>query len=171
MNMKRLSLFVFLAFLLGYSPQAIHAQVPTPLVYFSPKGGCTEAIVQELNKAQKSILVQAYSFTSDPIAEGLIDAHQRGVKVEVLMGKRESDRESSQAGVLAENGVPVKIDNHVVHSKVMVIDEEIVITGSFNFTPRAERNLENLLIIRDKVLAGKYIKNFRDHEEHSKKFE
>jgi hypothetical protein len=45
-------------------------------VYFSPKGGCTEAIVKNLDQAERYVLVQAYSFTSKPIAEALVNAHK-----------------------------------------------------------------------------------------------
>ena len=56
-------------------------------VYFSPKGGCTEAVVRELDGAKASIRVQAYSFTSAPIAKALVDAHRRGVDVAVILDK------------------------------------------------------------------------------------
>jgi len=56
-------------------------------VYFSPRGGGTEAVVRELGNAKKEILVQAYSFTSTPIAKALVDAHKRGVKVTVVLDK------------------------------------------------------------------------------------
>jgi phosphatidylserine/phosphatidylglycerophosphate/cardiolipin synthase-like enzyme len=58
--------------------------LPPVEVYFSPKGGCTEAVVKELNAAKANVLVQAYSFTSTPIAKALLEAHKRGVKVEVV---------------------------------------------------------------------------------------
>lgn len=53
--------------------------------YFSPNGGATEAIVDELDAAKQHIMVQAYSFTSKPIAKALNQAHKRGVKVEVIL--------------------------------------------------------------------------------------
>jgi len=56
-------------------------------VLFSPEGGCTDAIVGELTKARKEILVQAYSFTSQPIAKALVDAHKRGVLTEIILDK------------------------------------------------------------------------------------
>ena len=56
-------------------------------VYFSPKGGCTEAVVDALSKAKSTVLVQAYSFTSAPIAKALTDAHRRGVKIQVSLDK------------------------------------------------------------------------------------
>lgn len=65
---------------------------------------------------------------------------------------------------------PVKIGggHAIAHNKVMVIDDETVITGSLNFSKQAEeRNAENLLVIRDRKLAEIYTKNFREHEAHS----
>lgn len=56
-------------------------------VYFSPNGGGTQAIINEIASAKVQILVQAYSFTSAPIAKTLVDAHKRGVKVEALLDK------------------------------------------------------------------------------------
>jgi hypothetical protein len=44
-------------------------------VYFSPKGGCADAIIRELDRAKSSVLVQAYSFTSAPIAKALLNLH------------------------------------------------------------------------------------------------
>jgi phosphatidylserine/phosphatidylglycerophosphate/cardiolipin synthase-like enzyme len=139
-------------------------------VYFSPHGGCTEAIIKELNKAKNTILVQAYSFTSAPIAKALLDAHKRGVKVEVILDKSQRTQKYSSATFLFNAGIPVKIDaQHAkAHNKVMIIDGETVITGSFNFTKAAEeKNAENLLIIRDEKLAEGYIKNWQEHDRHS----
>jgi phosphatidylserine/phosphatidylglycerophosphate/cardiolipin synthase-like enzyme len=56
-------------------------------VCFSSNGGCTEAIISQIDKAKSEILVQAYSFTSAPIAKALTDAFKRGVKVEVILDK------------------------------------------------------------------------------------
>jgi TonB family protein len=64
----------------------------------------------------------------------------------------------------------VKIDaqHAIAHNKVMIIDGETVITGSFNFTKAAEEtNAENLLVIQDKRLASAYTKNCLEHEKHS----
>jgi phosphatidylserine/phosphatidylglycerophosphate/cardiolipin synthase-like enzyme len=56
-------------------------------VCFTPGGHCTDAIVQALGHAKRTILVQAYSFTSAPIAKALLDAHKRGVQVQVILDK------------------------------------------------------------------------------------
>jgi len=64
-------------------------------VYFSPHGGCTEAIIRELTKAKSTILVQAYTFTFAPIAKALLNAHKRGVKVEVILDKSQRTQKYS----------------------------------------------------------------------------
>ncbi len=139
-------------------------------VYFSPHGGCTEAVLLELNKAKSTILVQAYSLTSAAIAKALLDAHKRGVKVEVILDKSQRTQKYSSATFLYNQGISVKIDaqHPIAHNKVMIIDGETVFTGSFNFTKAAEENnAENLLVIRDGKLAERYIKNWQEHGRHS----
>lgn len=139
-------------------------------VYFSPNGECTDAIIRELKRAQITVLVQAYSFTSAPIAKALLDAHKRGVKVEVVLDKSQRTQSYSSATFLYNVGIPTKIDaqHTIAHNKVMIIDGETVITGSFNFTKAAEKsNAENLLIIHDKELASIYTKNWQEHAQHS----
>jgi phosphatidylserine/phosphatidylglycerophosphate/cardiolipin synthase-like enzyme len=91
-------------------------------------------------------LVQAYSFTSAPIAKALLNAHKRGVKVEVILDRSQKTQKYSSATFLYNVGIPVKIDaqHTIAHNKVMIIDGETVITGSFNFTkPADENNAEN----------------------------
>jgi phosphatidylserine/phosphatidylglycerophosphate/cardiolipin synthase-like enzyme len=139
-------------------------------VYFSPHGGATDAIIRELNKAKSTVLVQAYTFTSAPIAKALLNDHKRGVKVEVILDKSQRTDKYSPATFFSNAGIPVKIDavHAIAHNKIMIIDEETVITGSFNFTKAAEQNnAENLLVIHDKKMAERYTKNWQEHERHS----
>ena len=138
-------------------------------VRFSPSGGCTDAIVAQLDAAQSSVLVQAYSFTSAPIAQALLSAHQRGVDVRVLLDKSQRSEKYTSADFLARAGVPTAIDakHAIAHNKIMIVDGAIVLTGSFNFTKSAEQsNAENLLVIHDPALAEKYTANWLAHAEH-----
>ncbi len=142
-------------------------------VYFSPNGGATEAVVRTLSKAKKTVLVQAYSFTSAPIAKALLEAKKRGVDVRVILDKGQKTAKYSSADFFRNTGVPVFIDDAhaIAHNKIMIIDGVTVITGSFNFTKAAEeRNAENLLIIRDKKLALAYTKNWKEHFAHSEPY-
>jgi len=139
-------------------------------VYFSPQGGAQQAIVDAIGQAKQSVYVQAYSFTSAPIAKALVDAKARGVKIEAILDKSQRTERYSGATFLKNEGIPVYIDSAhaIAHNKVMVIDGQTVVTGSFNFTKSAEeRNAENVLIIRDKGLARLYMENWERHREHS----
>ena len=171
---RKTSIFVILTvslcIFLSPLPALPQENPPTWEVYFSPKGGCTEAIVKELGEAKNTVLVQAYSFTSYRIAKGLLDAHKRGVKVEVILDKSQRTDQYSSATFLFNAGIPTKIDSQhaIAHNKIIIIDDETVITGSFNFTKSAEeKNAENLIVIRDKKLAERYVKNWQEHEKHS----
>jgi phosphatidylserine/phosphatidylglycerophosphate/cardiolipin synthase-like enzyme len=168
------SLFIAVALVLvlsGASPAKEIVLDHSPVqVYFSPQGGCTEAIVGELNNAKSEILVQAYSFTSQPIAKALVEAHKRGVRTEIILDKSQRGEKYSAADFTAHMGVPTYIDSvhGIAHNKIMIIDQETVITGSFNFTKAAEeRNAENILIIKSKELAREYLDNWEKHKAHS----
>jgi phosphatidylserine/phosphatidylglycerophosphate/cardiolipin synthase-like enzyme len=143
-------------------------------VYFSPQGGAAAAIVKEIIAAKTSILVQAYSFRYEPIAEALAAAKRRNVDVQVLLDKDKTLEDKDESvDALLRAGIPTRLDgaHPTAHNKTMIYDGKVVITGSFNFTKRAEKeNAENLLVIRDKTLAEKYAANWKLHAEHSKLF-
>jgi len=143
-------------------------------VYFSPNGGCTQAIIDEISNAKSEILVQAYSFTSAPIAKALVDAHKKGVKVVVILDKSQKTAHYTSASFLANSKIPTYIDarHAIAHNKIMIIDGTTVITGSFNFTKAGEeRNAENILIIKSGELAKKYLDNWKNHKDHSEPYE
>jgi phosphatidylserine/phosphatidylglycerophosphate/cardiolipin synthase-like enzyme len=147
-------------------------------VLFSPKGGCTNAVVKAIDAAQKQILVQAYSFTSAPIADALKKAHERGVTVYVLLDKSNVTGKYSGVTFLFNAGVPVGIDDRhaIAHNKIILIDADTpgatVLTGSFNFTKAAEEsNAENLLILKEcPELATSYVANWKAYADHSHPF-
>lgn len=144
--------------------------IPLPEIYFSPDGGCTAAIVREIGRAKTSIVVQAYSFTSPPIAGALVEAFRRGVRVTAVLDKSNLTGRYSAADYLKHSGVPTFIDSRhaIAHNKVIVIDSSTVITGSFNFTKAAEENnAENILILRSASLAAQYTTNIEEHLRHS----
>ena len=142
-------------------------------VCFSPNMGCTEAIVRELDGAKSEILVQAYSFTSTPIAEALLAAHKRGVRVAAILDKSQRAARNTSAAFLADAGIPTYLDrgHAIAHNKIIIIDRSTLITGSFNFTKAAEeKNAENLLILRSPQLAEIYVENWSGHMQHSEPF-
>ena len=173
----RLFTFIVLTFIFFLVP-SIHAAdiiIPkdTPVrVFFSPNGGCTKAIIDTISKSKSEILVQAYIFTSEPIAKALLDAHKRGVKVFVILDKSQKKNGYSSATFYANQGIPAYIDSYHAraHDKLMILDQVTVITGSFNFSKSAEtQNAENVLIIRSSDLARLYRENWMKHRAHSEK--
>jgi len=136
-------------------------------VCFTPGGACTSSIIHTIDKAKKTIDVQAYSFTSAPIVKALIQAKKRGVQVFVLLDKSNVSSKYSVVNTLQNNHIPFLIDYKpaIAHNKVMIMDaatkDAVLITGSFNYTSSAQkRNAENVLIIDSQSLAADYLTNF-----------
>jgi phosphatidylserine/phosphatidylglycerophosphate/cardiolipin synthase-like enzyme len=117
------------------------------------------------------VLIQAYGFTSAPIAKALVDAHKRGVKILAVLDKSNETDKYSAATFLANAGIQPLIDaqHAIAHSKVLVIDSATIITGSFKFTKKAEAsNAENLLVIKDAPeLVQAYEANVQAHAAHA----
>jgi phosphatidylserine/phosphatidylglycerophosphate/cardiolipin synthase-like enzyme len=138
-------------------------------VCFTPPENCTKEIVGTINNSVNHIWVQAYAFTALPISEALINAQERGVKVEVILDKSNL-KPSPAVRALEAQHIPIWIDARkaIAHNKVIIIDETKVITGSFNFTNAAQyRNVENLLIISDVQLAETYLRNWQERKQQS----
>jgi len=139
-------------------------------VRFSPKGGCTAAIIAEINAATNAIMMQAYNFTSPSIGDALAAAARRGVKVVALQDNIASHQKNFQGPKLMAAGGAVLIDkaHKISHNKIIIIDRQTILTGSFNFSENAENsNAENLLVLRDHpALAVSYIRNWSNHFAH-----
>ena len=133
-------------------------------VCFTPPSGCSEKIIEEINKSEISIYVQAYGFTSKKIADSLINAHLRGVKVHVILDRSNMSKKGySKLMDLKEAGVDISLDivPGIAHNNVMIKKKKKVITGSFNFTEAADkRNSENVIIIEDKETVKQYLNNW-----------
>jgi phosphatidylserine/phosphatidylglycerophosphate/cardiolipin synthase-like enzyme len=172
-DMKRFALLSLLFLALATGCDIKLGPMPPVEVYFSPKGGCTDAVVRELDSAKQTVFVQAYSFTSREIAAALNRAKERGVVVHVILDKTNIKESSNADADIARHGISVLVDSKhsIAHNKVIIIDSQVVVTGSFNFTEQAEHsNAENLLVIHDPALAERYLSNWHDHEAHSQPY-
>ena len=120
-------------------------------VFFSPNGGAENAIVRSIDSAKSRIRMQAFLFSNKEITGALIRAHQRGVKVDVIIDKKMPKKKPNTTEDLIEAGVPTFFDtaHRTAHDKIIIVDDDIVLTGSFNFVKVAEtKNGENLLADR-----------------------
>ncbi len=155
-------------------------------VYFSPDGGATRELVKLLDSADKSIDVEAYSFTSKPVIAALIRAKERGVNVAIILDRSNvekknyrtrhySRRISPGLDAVYTAGIPTYIDARylIAHNKVMLIDGHIIVTGSFNFSYAAAHfNAENMLVIQNiPALFMQYEQNFVFHEQTSQRYQ
>ncbi len=158
-------------------PESPSVPVSVPMTqiraYFTPGHTVETAITDEIDAAQNTIRVQAYSFTNPLIVQALADARLRGVDVIVVLDKSNRTQRSSVAELAQRAGIPTLIDDRhaIAHNKIMIIDDRIVITGSYNFSRAAEKsNAENLVIIESAPIARKYQQNWQKHHQHSKPF-
>jgi phosphatidylserine/phosphatidylglycerophosphate/cardiolipin synthase-like enzyme len=168
--MKKITAIIFLVLSIIITLPIFAFNVDVADVCFSPNCGCTRAIVGQIDNAKSEILIQAYSFTSVPIAKALVNAHKKGIHVEIILDKSNRSKKYSAGDFTAHMGVTTYIDSQhaIAHNKIIIIDRETVITGSFNFTKAAEeKNAENLLIIKNMKLAEIYIENWNKHKNHS----
>ena len=126
---------------------------------FTPDEPCDRFIVEQIVSAKETIDVQAYRFTNKSIADAIFFAKNRGVKIRLILDKTAKP----EMQYFFSKGISPTIDAqvHIAHNKVMIIDNRVVITGSFNFTENALKNAENVLIINSDDIASTYENNFR----------
>lgn len=143
----------------AFSPRASYR------VCFNPDGeSCEKLLIEAIRATRRSLRIQAYFFTSAPIAQAVRQARERGVDVQVIVDQSQVSEKYTSATFLKNAGIPVVIDSKpaIAHNKVMIFDGRAVFTGSYNFTKSAEtRNAENGLLIRDDAaLVKAYLDNW-----------
>ena len=120
-------------------------------VYFSPNQGADDTVIGFIDRCEKTLDVAVYSITHDDIAAALIRAHQRGVRVRVLMDKTQAGNRYADDEKMLDAGIEVRRDTQagMMHNKMVIGDSKAVGTGSFNWTANAsKRNAENFVILR-----------------------
>jgi phosphatidylserine/phosphatidylglycerophosphate/cardiolipin synthase-like enzyme len=141
-GIKRNGLILFLALIAA----ALSAQ--NYKIGFSPGGSAEGIVIEAIQSAKGSLLIACYEFTSRDIAEQVELAAHRGVKVRVVADSRAAASKYSQVPLLQAAGIPVRLatDYAIMHNKFMVIDDNAIETGSFNYTDGAVRhNAENVV--------------------------
>jgi phosphatidylserine/phosphatidylglycerophosphate/cardiolipin synthase-like enzyme len=132
-------------------------------VCFSRVEQCDSMLINLISQARKSIYVAMYSFTRDGLASALVDAKNRGVEVKVIMEEENAYVQGSDYRMLKEAGVDVRLDGNpaLMHHKFMIVDGELVVTGSYNWSTAAEdKNDENFVVIRGKEVVDRFTQEF-----------
>ena len=157
--------------------QPVLPKSPAPDVsaHFSPKGGCTSAIVDEIANAHQTVELEAKSLTSPRIADALAAAARRGVHVTVLLDAAQTSEHRQQARYLIGERIPIMLDDKhgLADNRVILIDNHTLLTGSFDFSDAAEKaNASNLLILRDQPqIQSLYEDNFPSHLAHAQPYD
>ena len=141
-------------------------------IFFPPADNPYQRIIEIIDKAQDSILLQAYQLTHVTVTEALLRAHKRGVKIILLVDKKQARR--FEAPKLFEQGIDVWVDYipHIAHNKIMIIDGKTVVGGSFNYSKNALKNAENCIFFENEPqLALEYTRNFYARLSVSKKLD
>jgi len=121
-------------------------------VYFSLYDNPQKEIIKNINQAEAFINIAMYIFTDREIALPLVKAHERGVKVRLYLDKDQVDYQYSQSRFLVQKGARTRIssNNYIMHHKFAIIDNRVLLTGSYNWTFSANnRNDESLMVIDD----------------------
>jgi phosphatidylserine/phosphatidylglycerophosphate/cardiolipin synthase-like enzyme len=132
-------------------------------VLFSPDDNVADRILDLIDAAVGDIEFAAFSLTSDVIAEHILEASARGVRVSGVVETTQSGGLGAEYENLRHAGLDVRLDANPfnMHHKFLVIDRQLVVTGSYNFTLSAEEsNDENVLILYDPGIAGVYAEEF-----------
>lgn len=131
---------------------------------FFPNPECENKLIKYLDMAKNEMLVCVFTITNNNLRDALIRAHNRHVKVQIISDDECMKQQGSDIQFLRDNGIPTETDTNPdahMHNKFVVIDKEIVITGSFNWTIAAvNSNQENLLAIHDPEISAEYIEYF-----------
>lgn len=133
-------------------------------VYFSPDDDVEDRIDEVLRAATKSIAFMVYSFTSDILSETMLARARAGVEVRGVIERDQASNPGSDYERLRQAGLDVRLDSNPcnMHHKVIIIDDSIVITGSYNFSRSAEEhNDENVLILYDVRASEEYLLEFK----------
>ena len=131
--------------------------------YFCPDDSCQEKVLEELEKAEENIYFMTFSFTDNKISRLLVDKKKANLDIKGVFESSRFNMQYEQYRYLQDNNIKLAPDNKPVtmHHKVFIIDNRTVITGSYNPTQAAnEKNDENILIIKDKAIAEKFLQEF-----------
>ncbi|KAF1319927.1 Mitochondrial cardiolipin hydrolase, partial [Globisporangium splendens] len=113
------------------------------------EGSSLLTMLSYLNNAKKSMEICVFTITCDEIADTVLAAHERGVSVRVITDDDQSKGRGSDIQKFIDAGIPVRDDNArtYMHNKFCVIDNKILLNGSFNWSRQAVvGNAENLVI-------------------------
>ena len=132
-------------------------------VFFSPDDDPASRIIELLLDADESIEFMVYALTADPIADALLARSEAGVIVRGVIERGQAANAGSDYDRIVQAGIDLRLDANErnMHHKVIIIDGNTVITGSYNFSRSAQEfNDENVLVLHNASLAQRFLIEF-----------
>ncbi len=152
---KRIIVILVISLAFIFTPNALAKTE----VYYSLYDDPEAVIINNIAKAEELISIAMYTFTDVEIAQAILEARDRGIDIKIFLDRSQVKAKYSRSRYFVQNGIEVRIssNSYIMHNKFAVIDNEVVITGSYNWTASAgERNDENLLVINDNYIVERY---------------
>ena len=131
--------------------------------YFSPGNDILDAITEQLQQCTNSLDICVFTLSDDRILDAIVACYRDGITIRVLSDNDKQYDRGSDIRTLSDAGVDVRVDvsDAHMHHKFMVVDEQIVVTGSYNWTrSAATRNAENIVIIDDQSTAESFLEEY-----------
>jgi len=136
-------------------------------VVFTRSKSIAAAIEQLIRSTRSSFNGALYRFNSQRLARALDEAHQRGVQVRLVIDRNKYEESPATRQLLASHHFPFRVTygrdgaGSKMHHKFALLDEGVVLTGSYNWTfASEEENFENVLIVREPRLVAVYHEEF-----------
>lgn len=132
-------------------------------VFFSPGENCVNHIIELIRSSINDLDICVFTISDDRITNALIEAKNNDVTIRIITDNDKVKDEGSDIKDLFYNGIDVKIDNtpNHMHHKFMIVDQKMVLTGSYNWTRSAAKyNQENIISIEDEYIASKFLNEF-----------
>ncbi len=124
---------------------------PKIFVFFSPSKKLENFLVNIIYHANKEILIAAYNFTNKNILNAIIDSYFKGVRVKILLDGKNNCKKKKLLNLLLKLGIPFRLNYSykIMHNKFLIIDNNSVETGSYNYTFSASKlNSENIIYLK-----------------------
>jgi phosphatidylserine/phosphatidylglycerophosphate/cardiolipin synthase-like enzyme len=146
--------------------------MPSVEVRLGPKGGCQEAVLRELGRAQREVLILARRLTAEPLAPALIEAKKRGAHIDIVLDPCNERERPAELKVFIDQGLAPSIDasHPATLAQVIVIDQQTVITGSYDFSRKGDEECAaDVVILKGHPEAARaYRQSFLGHKAHAR---
>ena len=144
-------------------PKQEDVKTPENRCYFSPGDDCENAIVSSIRNAKHSVKICVFTISENVISDAVVKAHKEGISVKIITDNDKLNDMGSDIRMLSKAGIRIRIDQSSshMHHKFCVVDKEVLLTGSYNWTKSAaDRNQENILVTEDPKMVKSYLSEF-----------